>query len=78
MHATDIDLGLYEKLFPPALLLCIAVGTFAWIAAEPAPALNNFLAAGFGLRLDDHLRKRRWKLREAEGAAGWVRTRSPV
>jgi hypothetical protein len=78
MHATDIDLGLYEKLFPPVMLLCLAIGTLAWAMAEPAQAFNNYLAAGLGLRFDDHFRRRRWRLREEEGAAGWARTRSPV
>jgi|GEM_PF-4923000 len=69
---------LYERLYPVAALLCAAAGVACYAAADPGAAAQNFLAVGLGVRLDDGLRRYRFRRSEARASRGWVRTRVPV
>lgn len=70
--------ALYQRLYPPAVLLCVAVGVLCYAAAEPLSAFNNFAAAAFGIGLDERVRRRWFERAETESSRGWARERLPT
>lgn len=64
----------YERLFPVAVLTCLAAGAWSFAQADALGAAHDFLAAAFGLRLDDRLRRPR----EDDAREPWQRLRTPV
>ena len=64
----------YERLFPVALLACVAVGAWCFAHADAVTASQDFLAAGFGLAADDGLRR----LRRGAPGPRWQRQRTPT
>ena len=63
----------YERLFPVAVLACLAAGAWSFVHADALGASHDFLAAAFGLRLDDRLRRPR----EDGAPEPWQRRRMP-
>jgi hypothetical protein len=66
----------YERLFPLAVLACLAVGALSYAVGESTKAMLDFLAVGLGVKLDDRLRQRWWGLGETSGPR-WQRMRTP-
>ncbi len=66
----------YERLFPIAMLACIAAGAWSFLQSDALSASHNFLAAGLGLRLDERLRQR-WWIVEDDSEEEWLRLRTP-
>lgn len=50
----------YERLFPIAMLACLAAGAWSFASADALSASHDFLAAGLAIRLDERMRKRWW------------------
>ena len=66
----------YERLFPVAMLACIAAGAWSFLHADALSASHSFLAAGLGLRLDERMRER-WWIVEDDSEEEWLRIRTP-
>ena len=66
----------YERLFPIAILACLAVGAMSYAADDSLKATLDFLAVGLGIKLDDRLRARWWDLGTTSGPR-WQRMRTP-
>ncbi len=66
----------YERLFPIAMLASIAAGAWCFVQADALAATHNFLAAAFGLRLDERMRQR-WWIVEDDSEEEWLRLRTP-
>ena len=65
----------YERLFPVAMLACIAAGAWSFVQADALSASHDFLAAALGLRLDERLRQR-WWIVEDDSEDEWLRIRA--
>ena len=68
----------YHLMFPVTILMVAAVGVLTYWAGVPSASLNCFLAVGFGVRLNNHVERRRFEEAEAEASRGWERLRGPV
>ena len=67
----------YERVFPVAVLACLAAGVAEYAQAEGLAGANNFLAVALGIGLDSRLR-RYGGLREAASTEPWQRKRTPT
>lgn len=69
---------LYARAFPALVVMCAFAGVFAFAAENLSGSLNCFIAAFFGIRLDNYIELRREAEAEAAAAAGWARIRGPA
>jgi hypothetical protein len=67
----------YERLFPIAMLACIAAGAWSYLQADALSASHDFLAAAIAMRLDERLRQRWWVIDE-DDELEWQRLRTPA
>lgn len=65
----------YERLFPLAMLACLAAGAWSYAQADALSASHDFLAAALGLRLDERIRQR-WWIVEDDSEEDWLRIRA--
>jgi hypothetical protein len=78
MRFDAFTVAVYHHLYPLALLLCVATGVLCYASGEPMLAVSNFITAAFGIRLDEHIRRRRFERAEYESSSGWARARVPA
>ena len=67
----------YERLYPLAVLACLAAGVACFAQSEMATASQDFIAVALAIRLDEQMR-RRWALIDERPGARWQRQRTPV
>jgi hypothetical protein len=68
----------YERIFPVAVLACLAAGVAEYAQAQGLAGANNFLAVALGIGLDSRLRRRWWLMVEDGPSEHWQRKRTPI
>jgi hypothetical protein len=67
----------YDRIFPVAVLACLAAGVADYAQAEGLAGTNSFLAVALGIGLDSRLRRDGW-LRAETPSPRWQRKRTPI
>lgn len=78
MNPNMLAIGIYQRLYPVAVLLCAAVGGACFASADPVSAVQNFMAIALGIRLDERVRWRWHERSETAASRGWARSRVPT
>ena len=68
----------YERIFPIAVLACLAAGVVEYAQAQGLAGVSNFLAVALGIGLDSRLRRRWWLMVEDAPSGQWQRRRTPI